>query len=522
VSAKIAAVISGRSSPWRFWREPSVPNELLRQVDWRFLLPQREAPRTLDLTDGSLAEALRLVGPTVDSSGAEADLAVMGLPTRQLLETALRTLRPGGAVVCLWKAPRPGRVRRARARLKQAGLVDISFYRTGPQPGETEIWLPLDAAEIVERVLAERPPRSPREALERRAWRALAPVCAIARLPGETADPLTSHFVSVCGTKHELTGDDGLPDPDAWVLLTGGAESDAKVVGLPFSSAENKPGVVAKFARVAKSDAALEREATVLRELERERPNLAGVPRLRASGRRAGQVAIVQDAIDGKALNATMNPAEFAAVAPEVTRWLIALAGEPAPQPPSVWARRLVEEPLEELERDFAELAPADFARRARRALADLESLPLVCEHRDFGPWNIVIADGGPAAIDWEDAEPHGLPGLDLIYFLTSCAFAIEVAGGDVNSAQETNRRLLDPETELGKVATVCLAEYRTALGIGEGDFRRLHLLCWVVQTLIACRRLVGATQGEVPAAADANLFLRLAEDELRRLEDRS
>ena len=460
-------------------------NELLRQVDWRFLLRQREAPRTLDMSDETISEALQLVGPAVWGPDAEADLAVLRFPLLRRLEAARRALRPGGEVVCLWRAPRPGRVRRARAFLSQAGFVDIRFYRTGPQPGETELWLPLDAPEIVERVLSERPPHSRREAIERRAWRSLAPVCAIARLPGESTDPL--------------------PDPDAWVLLTGGAESDAKVVGLPFSEGQTRPSVVAKFARVAKADAALEREATVLRELERERPGLTGVPRLRASGRRVGQVAIVQDAIDGKALNATMNPAEFAAVAPQVTRWLVALAGEPSPQPPSAWTQRLVDEPLDELERDFAELASGHFAERARRALAGLGDLPLVCEHRDFGPWNIVLsADGGPAAIDWEDAELRGLPGLDLIYFLTSAISELE------------------PSPELDKIATACVAEYRAALGIGEDDFRRLRLLCWVVQALIACRRLVGTTRGSVPAAADADLFLRLAEDELHRLEDLS
>ncbi len=482
-------------------------NALLRQVDWRFLLRRREAPRTLDLTDGSLTEALRLVGPAAGRSAAEADLVVMGFPSQRQLEVARRALHPAGTVVCLWKSLRPGRLRRARAQLQEAGLADMRFYRTGPQPGEAELWLPLDAPAIVARVLAERPPRSRREALERRAWGALAPVCAIACLPGELEE-----------------GDDELPDPDAWVLLTGGAESDAKVVGLPFSGEQTKPDTVAKFARVAKSDAALEREAAVLRELERERPDLAGVPRLRVSGRRAGQVAIVQDAINGKALNTTMNPAEFATVAPRVTRWLLALAGEPQPQPSSAWAQRLISDPLAELERDFAELMPRGFPARARQVLAGLGDLPLVCEHRDFGPWNIVLtADGDPAAIDWEDAEPQGLPALDLIYFLAGCAFAIEGAGvDDLESSRESNRRLFDPETELGKIATACVAEYRAGLGIGAEDFRRLRLLCWTVQALIACRRLIGATGDNAPAAADADLFLRLADDELRTLEELS
>ena len=85
-------------------------NALLRQVDWRFLLRQREAPRTLDLSDGLLAEALRLVGPAAGAADAEVDLAVIGFPTRRKLEAARRALRPGGAAVCLWQAPWPGRV----------------------------------------------------------------------------------------------------------------------------------------------------------------------------------------------------------------------------------------------------------------------------------------------------------------------------------------------------------------------------------------------------------------------------
>jgi predicted Ser/Thr protein kinase len=400
-------------------------------------------------------------------------------------------------------------VHKARARLRRAGFAGIRFYRTGPQPGETELWLPIGAPEIADRIFAERPPHSRREAIERRAWRVLAPVCAIARLPGE----------------HEGAADE-IPDPDAWVLLTGGAESDAKVVGLPFSAAPAGPDVVAKFARVAKADAALEREASILRDLERERPGLTGVPRLRAGGRRVGQVAIVQDAINGKALSATMNAAEFAAVAPAVTRWLLALAGEPAPQPASSWAQRLVRDPLDEIERDFAELAPADFAERARRALSNLGDLPLVCEHRDFGPWNIVIArDGTPAVIDWEDAEPEGLPSLDLVYFLFSAAFAIDGAGDAadrVERARESNRRLLDPSTKLGGITAACVEDYRTALRIGEDDFRRLRLLCWIVQTLIAYRRLSQKGAGPVAAAADGDLFLGLAEDELQAIEGRS
>lgn len=481
-------------------------NRLLRQVDWRFLLRQREAPRTLDLTRGETSEALGLVTRTVDRAAPEVDLAVLGYPSRGGARSARQALRPGGEVACVWKLPRPAGVRRARARLSRAGFAEIRFYRTGPGPGESELWLPLGAPEVVAQVLSGRPPRSRREAILRRAWRALAPVCAVARAPGGSSEK-----------------NDELPDPEAWVLLTGGAESDAKVVGLPCSDADADPGTVVKFARVGKADAALEREAAVLRELERERPSLTGVPRLRASGRRAGRVAIVQDAVHGRALNTMLSPTGFASFAPKVARWLVSLAGPPEPQPASSWAERLLAEPLDELAGDFTTLLPAGFAERARRVLAGLGDLPLVCEHRDFGPWNIVLGeDGEPAVIDWEDAEPRGLPGLDLVYFLASAGFAIDgvPSGAErIERARASNRRLLDPGSALGEIATACAAEYRAGLGLGEDDLDRLRLLCWIVQSLIACRRLPGGAADAVPAASDASLFIRLAEDELQRIE---
>lgn len=482
-------------------------NRLLRQVDWRFLLRQQEAPRILDLTEGKLSEALSMIGK--DASGSEpADLVVLGFPTPGGSRSAREALRAGGEVACAWKRPRPGAVRRARRALEGAGFADVRFYRPGPGPGEAELWLPLDAPAVAASALAARPPRSRQDAIRRRVWRTLAPVYAIARAPGKELDD---------------DGGSDLPNPDAWVLLTGGAESDAKVVGLPFADDGTAPAQVVKFARTDKAGAALEREAGFLRDLEREHADLTGVPRLRGSGQRAGRAAIAQDAVRGKELNAMMSPGGFASFAPKVTHWLIALAGSPTPRPATTWEERLVFAPIEELERDFSDLIPADFGERARRALSGFGDLPLVWEHRDFGPWNVVLEENGePAAIDWEDAEPQGLPGLDLAYFLASAAFAIDgVPGGAqrVERALESNRRLLDPGTELGRVATACVEEYRAQLDIADEDFRRLRLLCWIVQSLIACHRLRGTTAGAVPAAADADLFLHLAKDELQALE---
>jgi hypothetical protein len=436
------------------------------------------------------------------------DLVVLGFPDRKGLRVATRSLRPGGAVVCLWQRPQPLGTQRARTLLERAGFGDVSFYWPGPHGSPTpEFWLPLDSAGAIAHVHEQRPVHSRREAAQRLAWRgavragALAPICAIARSPGGAA---------AAGEEDAAVA--ALPDARHWLLLTGGSESDNKVVSLPFPDHGEPAALVAKFGRVEKADAALDREAEVLSDLARERPALTGVPRLRASGSSAGGRVVLQDAMLGTTLWTEMRRLGFATLAPVLTEWLISLAGNPPLQTASEWRKQLVGDPIDELETHHGGLLPEGFADRARKALAGLGAMPLVWEHRDLGPWNVVIrADGGAAAIDWEDAEPRGLPGLDLVYLLTTSALLIEGALDDMSDTERivgTYERLLDPGTETGLVVARCFATYRECLGVDEADFQRLRLLCWIVQALIALRR-----------QSEPTYLTHLIAEELRRLE---
>lgn len=477
-------------------------NELLRRVDWRFLLRRRGVPRALDLSGGDLGEALELVVEPVKDPEGEVDLVVLGFPNQEELKTARARLCDGGELVCIWQDRRPRGMQRAGTLITKAGFEDLHFYWPGPEHAQQpEFWLPLGAPTAIKQVFSQRPAHSRRQRASRLAWRlaarfgAIAPVCVTARLPGAPADPVGE--------------DDGvgrtLPAPEPWLLLTGGSKSENKVVGLPFPAGQCL-GLVAKFAREEVAEAALDREAEILRQLEDERPSLSGAPWVRASGERVGRRVIVQDAIAGKLLSPGLSEADFAELAPKMTRWLIALAGEPQAQPASAWSQRLLFDPLDRLERDLGEQLPAGLADRARRALGDLGQLPLAWEHRDLGPWNVVLeADGSLGSIDWEDAEPLGLPGLDLIYFLATSSLLVEGAlddTGDTERIVAGYHQLLDPQTVRGKIAAACIAEYSQQLGIGEADFARLRLLCWIVQALIA----------------GGDYFVHLAADELDRI----
>jgi hypothetical protein len=492
-------------------------NELLRHVDWRYLLRWQGRPRALDLSSGLTSEALRLVAEPAGEGPGEADVAVLDRPRRRDLEAALAALREGGDLVCGWSSPLPGRPRRVRRVLERAGFTDVRFYWPGPRRGSSPLfWLGLDSPAAAAHLLTQRPPQSRGQALLRPLWRlarrlgALAPVWALARAPGAAAD--APEAVDELATL--------APAGTGWLLLTGGQRSINKVVGLPFSATATAPSTVVKFARIPEADAALEREAAVLRMLAGEQPEVRGVPRIEADGRRGGRRALAQSAIHGRPLTATLSPVTFPELAAGVTGWLVDLAAGRPPRASEDWRRRLVEEPLADLETQFGAVLGAGGAERARAALAGLGTLPQVCEHRDCSPWNVVMSADGPALLDWESAEPRGLPALDLVYFLANAVFRMD----DSYGAGRTRRRyagMLDPGTGVGRVAADCFSTYSAATGLDPETLARLRLLCWIVHCRSDYRHLEMAAAG--PPSAEAlggAMFLGLVEEELSRAGD--
>jgi len=489
-------------------------NELLRHVDWRYLLRWQERPRALDLSSGLTSEALALIAEPAGGEAGSADLAVLDQLRPRDLQAARETLREGGDLVCGWSSPLPGRQRKARRALERAGFVDVRFYWPGPRRGASPLfWLGLDSPEAAAHLLLLRPPRSRAGALLRPLWRlarrlgALAPLWVLARAPGAGAEE--PEAVDELGALAP-TGSD-------WLLLTGGQRSINKVVGLPFSPGADEPKTVVKLARIPEADAALAREAAVLRTLAEEQPGVRGVPRIEADGRRGGRRALAETAIHGQPLTASLSPATFPQLAAAVTAWLVDLAAGRPPLPAAEWRQRLVEGPLADLEAQFGAVLEAGSADRARAVLSGLGTLPVVCEHRDCSPWNVVANTDGPALLDWESAEPRGLPALDLVYFLATSAFRMDDSYG-AGRTRQRYAELLDPDTAIGGVAADCFATYSAAIGLDPATLARLRLLCWIVHCRSDYRHLEMAAAGPPsPEALCGAMFLGLVEEELSR-----
>jgi hypothetical protein len=492
--------------------EPQL-NELLRRADWRFLLRGTEPPHVADMTGGRDSRAIELVAAAGDPPAGEIDVAAIGFPTRLALKAALDAVRPGGEVVCVWRVPRPFAISWAAARLRRAGLTNVRVLWTGPVSHRApQFWLSLDSPEALSHLLGQRPPRSALQAALRPLWRALArtgllaPLCAIGSAPAEEGD-LSQDKI-----------DAAFPASGGQLLLTGGHRSINKVVGLSFATDAEKPAAVAKFSRVPAADVALEREASALRAIERDRPGVPGVPRLLAEGKRAGRHALAESAIHGLPLIGALSPESFGELTALVSDWLIGLAGSER-RPREKWWPRLAGEPLTRFERNFGDVFSADSLAALRRHLGELSDLPEACEHRDCSPWNVVLDEhGAPGLLDWESAEPHGLPGLDLAYFLANCAFVLEDAL-ESGRTRESYTRLLDPMTPYGEVVAQRVTQYCDRLGLATEDFARLRLLAWVVHSASDHNHLEMAAAG--PPSHEAlrkATFLGLIEAELETL----
>ncbi len=488
----------------------TVRNRLLRRADWRFLLPDAAPGRSVCYAGGLLRRAVALVSGEVVNAPApgSCDLAVVVDPGPETLRSAREALRPGGALYAEWRLPLGGD-RGLRERLEAAGFRDVVVYRPWPWPDllPARFWLPLHAPGAAEYArdhpaLHRHPVPGPGSIALGTAYRLLrtlghpSPLCAVAEVPGDAGEAPPARTGSRASR----------------LLLTPGPRSVSKVVALDFEGCDAAPRVVLKQARVPEAAEGLRREAEVLRSL----PPVDGVPRVLGCQDGDGALALAQTAVAGVPLWSVLRRDNLRELALRGTDWLADLARSTARPPvdggeaPDSVVARFVDL--------YGEVADPAALRETERTLADAAALPRVCEQRDFGPWNVLVApDGSLGVLDWESAEPRGLPAMDLVYFVSYLAFFRD---GAMRSRRfrASYRRTLDPATPTGAVRAECLARYARGLGVETSGLAGIPLLAWMVHARSEYRHLaadVGGRPGR--AALRGGVFLSLWEEEALR-----
>ena len=267
-----------------------------------------------------------------------------------------------------------------------------------------------------------------------------------------------------------------------------------------------------KIGRVAEARAGLLREATTLSGLQsRCGGRLRGLPRVLFTADDGTMVAVGETALAGVPLLGVLNRHNCRTYGLLATDWMTELAGCARGEDRGRPVPEVIEEAITEFARSFGAVIEPELLARTTAILEPLGRLPRACEHRDFAPWNVFVApDGTFAVFDSESSEPTGLPGVDLLYFLTYLAFAIDQAKATPAMLQ-SYRAAMDPSSFTGAVLRECMARYAAHVGLVEADWHPLRLLTWIIHSRSEYRRLAADAGG--PPAVDAlrnSLFLGL------------
>jgi aminoglycoside phosphotransferase (APT) family kinase protein len=110
--------------------------------------------------------------------------------------------------------------------------------------------------------------------------------------------------------------------------------------------------------------------------------------------------------------------------------------------------------------------------------------------HGDPGTWNLLLTpDSRLGILDWEAAEPDGLPLWDLFHLLRSYATLASSSWLPHRSLRLARRQLVDGST-LTATFAASVAAYRDALGLPAEIVEPLYHLGWVHRAVKEASRL--------------------------------
>jgi hypothetical protein len=359
-----------------------------------------------------------------------------------------------------------------------------------------------------------------------------APVCAIAHKPAappalrpsgrEGAAAESGSLLETIRARWSGWGFGPTPARLFWFLRTGGGPTSTrswnKVVAFVFADGDRQPTLAVKMPRIPESFSSVTNEAATLRALHERPGGVPGIPSVFSCEEPAGFPILAQSVVTGQPVYTILTRDRHRELALKAAAWLADLAGHGQPCPPESWWDRLVAPVFSAFESSFGPVLDKGMLRDTWDTLSTLGPMPLVCEQRDFSQWNTFLtSSGGLAVIDWESSELHGLPALDLFYFLTYVSLSLDGAWHP-DRVRQSYRATADPSTPMGAVSQDCLSFYIGRTGLHPSNLPPLRLLVWMLHSRLEYRAMVADAGGAKPEAADLrrSFFVSLWEEELR------
>ncbi|MBK9715637.1 MAG: phosphotransferase [Kouleothrix sp.] len=280
-----------------------------------------------------------------------------------------------------------------------------------------------------------------------------------------------------------------------WGLSARGEYSSRKVLVFLFNHADETPEYIVKMTRDRALNPRLENEHRALALLaEMGVGDRETLPQVAFFGHHNHLAVLGETIVDGVPFERRASAAADCVYAHDAIRWLTELGAKTADRagatPADVAAglgsllRRFVEiYRLTETEQAFLEAQVATLGESR-------SAFPLVFQHGDPGTWNAVVTPAGHSAfLDWEAAEPQGMPLWDLFYFVrTYGAWSLRTAiAGDVTKGFVPQFLAPSPFQSMLVDAT---ARYCARVGVPEQFVEPLFYTCWMHRALKESTRL--------------------------------
>ena len=266
------------------------------------------------------------------------------------------------------------------------------------------------------------------------------------------------------------------------VMITPRFRSSSNVLFAILADKQKEPFLIVKVPRLPGDHARLHHEARNLEMVPAAwRAASDSVPSLIAYEEYAGNTLLVETAQSGQKLSSLLKDGSPQSYIEAVVQWLIEFhqATQTTVAEDADWYRRLVEEPIRYFQESFR-LSPdeqklVEQTHRHMRILRDRD-VPLVFEHGDLGPPNILFEDGEPPrVVDWELAVPKGMPAVDLFFFLTLVGFSQRRARTNAEYVSSFH------ETFFGQSAWArpYVRRYAESIALPPESLRALFVVCW-------------------------------------------
>lgn len=498
-----------------------------RGASWSFLLPSLELGRIVCLgapTNEALT-ALARFGAEVVVCASRRELGKLESTARETAGVSLLATRAGEPVAIeeqsadlVFLPRRPNR--RARREVERLLGVDGTVYveyrsfglrrrehrHFGHLGGTQLLWLGPAAGDV--RVAAPLEDRRAVAYLERRflAWRILRRRLLRDPLRVLQRDPFVNRVARRRGLLVHRTHSPEAAGPPRyvqtiaaragidlagrrWGLAAPGRYGSQKLLLFVFDGAGEAPAYLAKITREARHKPRLENEWRALNLLREQGIGDDGtVPRPLFLDSHASLAVLGETAVDGVAFLERTEASAECPYARAAVDWLLELgvrtarrASPRAPRSTEVLGA-LVDRfgAIYRLERHHL-----TFLSRQAEALAEPgRALPFVFQHGDPGPWNVVVtAEGLPAFLDWEAADPRGMPLWDLFHFLRSYGLTVSRAAGTRDALRSFAEHYLD-DSPLNDVLVGATVRFCAHTGLAPDLVGPLFYLCWVHRAL--------------------------------------